>query len=380
MATETPALIGSRIEKPRRKSRGVYEKFPGSNEWWIRYVDSQGRYRREKAGTKGSAIKLYRKRKTEALQGKKLPETLRRATVTFDEIAKDALVYSKANKRSHRDDGYRMKRLTAWFGSRPVNSITPQEIEKALADAAESEKWLPGTVNRHRSLLSLAYRLAVRNGKVGENPVRHVPRKRENNIRTRFLSAEEEGALRTKIRALHPSREPEFDLSLHTGMRRNEQWQLQWQDVNLQAGIITIPQSKHGAMRHVPINSVAEKALGTLGVNRRGSKYVCSGAATREGRDWERWFEECASAAKIPNFRWHDLRHTFASRLAMAGVPLRTLAELLGHKTLAMVMRYAHLAPAHLRDAVERIAATSTDTSTDTAESEPEARMAVCGK
>ncbi len=83
-------------------------------------------------------------------------------------------------------------------------------------------------------------------------------------------------------------------------------------------------------------------------------------------RDWQRWLEECIREAGIPNFRWHDIRHTFASRLAMAGVSLRTLAELLGHMTLAMVMRYAHLAPAHLQDAVEKVAAERTDTTTDT--------------
>ena len=377
MPNEAVALIGSKIQKDRRNPRGVYEKVRGSDEWWIRFVDAQGRYRREKAGTKGAAIKLYRKRKTEALQGKKLPETLRRATVTFGEIAKDALAYSKANKRSHRDDEYRMKRLTDWFGSCAAESITPQEIENMLTDTAELEEWLPGTANRHRSLLSLTYRLAIRNGKVKENPVRHVPRKRENNVRTRFLDAQEEAALRTKIRALHPARELEFDLALHTGMRRNEQWQLRWQDVNLQAGIITIPQSKHGAMRHVPINSVARRALENLYRDRAGSEFVCKGSNVRQGRDWERWFEECVSEAKILNFRWHDLRHTFASRLALAGVPLRTLAELLGHKTLAMVMRYAHLAPAHLREAVERITGASTDTSTDTEQSEPQKQMAV---
>jgi site-specific recombinase XerD len=365
MANETPVVVAGETKKQRKgHTRGVFERRPG--EWWVCYWDAQGRRRREKAGTWAAARDLYTKRKNEALIGKKLPERLRRATISFEEIAKDALTYSKIHKRSYRDDAYRMKHLQDWFGSRSAESITPQEIEQALTDAVASNKWLPATVNRHRSLLSLTYRLAVRNGKVRENPVRHVSRRRENNIRTRFLDAQEESKLRAKIRALYPAREPEFDLALHTGMRRNEQWQLLWQDVNLMAGLITITQSKHGFARHIPINSVAERALGTLSKKRNGSLYVCAGSEEREGRDWERWFEECVCEAKISDFRWHDLRHTFASRLAMAGVSLRTLAELLGHKTLVMVMRYAHLAPAHLRDAVERIAESPTATTTAT--------------
>jgi|SRR5690242_4156439 len=118
----------------------------------------------------------------------------------------------------------------------------------------------------------------------------------------------------------------------------------------------------------------------TLACAGSNSPYVCAGSDQREGRDWEWWFEECLRGAKIADFRWHDLRHTFASRLAMAGGLLRTLAELLGHKTLAMVMRYAHLAPAHLHDAVERTAVSSTDTSTDTEHSEPKVQIAGCSK
>lgn len=312
MATNFLAVNGSQSARTRRNPRGVFEKHPGTGEWWICYWDAKGRKRREKAGTKGNAIDLYRKRKNEALQGKKLPEKLRRAAVAFAGIAKDALVYSETHKRSYRDDKYRMKQLVDWFGSRAAESITPQDIEQALTDAAELNNWLPGTVNRHRSLLSMTYRLALRNGKVRENPVRHVARRRENNVRTRFLEREEETALRAKIRVLYPAREPEFDMALHTGMRRNEQWQLRWQDVNLRAGMITIPQSKHGAARHVPINSVAQKALQTLSKTRSGCQYVCAGSDQREGRDWERWFEECMGEAKITDFRWHDLRHTFA--------------------------------------------------------------------
>ena len=103
---EAPAAKRTRERNP--KARGVFEKVPGSGVYWIRYTDAQGRYRREKAGTKGVAIDLYRKRKMEALTGKKLPEKLRRATVTFADIAKDALAYSKQHKRDYRHDAGRM--------------------------------------------------------------------------------------------------------------------------------------------------------------------------------------------------------------------------------------------------------------------------------
>src|SRR5216684_3933743 len=100
METETLAIAAQRRErKSRRKERGVFEKLPGSGIWWIRYADSMGRIRREKAGTKSSALTLYRKRKTESLQGKKLPENLRSPMVSFAELARETLAYSKAHKR-----------------------------------------------------------------------------------------------------------------------------------------------------------------------------------------------------------------------------------------------------------------------------------------
>src|SRR5208283_4357757 len=112
MQTNILSLMDAKSEtKLRRNPRGVFEKVPGSGEWWIRYNDSNGRYRREKAGSKSVAIKLVDKRRTEALQGKKLPETLRRPTISFAAIAEDALAYSKANKLSYRHDAGRMETL-----------------------------------------------------------------------------------------------------------------------------------------------------------------------------------------------------------------------------------------------------------------------------
>src|SRR3972149_7621767 len=101
--------------KEAKKVRGIYEKAPGSGVWWIRYSDATGRIRREKAGLKQTAETLYRKRKTEVLQGKKLPEA-RRRVVGFGELIDDTLVYSQAHKRSYKDDKWRFEKLRKHFG------------------------------------------------------------------------------------------------------------------------------------------------------------------------------------------------------------------------------------------------------------------------
>src|SRR6266404_9308992 len=308
------------------------------------------------------AIDLYRKRKVEALEGKKLPERLRRATVTFAEIARDALTYSKVHKAdtSYRCDAGRMEVLLGWFREYPAEAITAQDIERQF----QKQEWAPATPNRYRALLSLTYRLAIRNGKVKENPARLVPHRLEDNARIRFLSGDEETALRKAIEGECSKRMPEFDLALNTGLRLSEQYGLLWENVSLLRRTLTIPRSKNGTMRHVPLNQAAVRALETLCKLYPTSELVCGGA-----REPRRWFEPVLKNAKVANFSWHCLRHTFASRLVMAGVDIRTVQELLGHKTIGMTVRYSHLAPKHTLAAVERLdtpTETPTDTTTDT--------------
>ena len=360
MNTDPVIQLQSRVQKGREsaKVRGVYEREPGV--YYIRYVDGQGRYHREKAGTKGAAIDLYTKRKFEALVGKKLPEKLRRPTITFAEIAKDALAFSKANKLSYRHDSGRMETLLGWFREYPAESISAQDIERRF----EKERWSPATANRYRALLSLTYRLAIRNGKVKENPARMVQHRLENNARLRFLSAEEEPTLRAAIAAACPEQLVALELALNTGLRLSEQYGLRWQDVSLARRTLTIQRSKNGAARHVPLNQAAIRALEVLQSRANGSELVCGGANTPR-----RWFDSVVKVAGLQSFTWHCLRHTFASRLVMAGVDIRTVQELMGHKTIAMTIRYAHLAPKHTLAAVERLDAITeqpTDTTTDT--------------
>ncbi len=350
-----------------RKQRGIYEKVPGSDVWWIRFADSTGRIRREKAGMKSAAVAAYEKRKTQVREGKFFPEKAKRSRqVWFEEIARDALDYSRGNKgrESFRNDRWNMALLSEWFKDRLASEVTPQEIERRLAGLSEAGR-TPATVNRYWALLSLTYSLAVRNKKVSASPVSLVRRRKENNERVRFLSDLEETTLREQICTDFPEREPEFDLALHTGLRRGEQFRLRRQDVDLNLGVITIPRSKHGKKRHVPINDVARSALERL-LSAAPGVYIVPGLEGPRHRDSQRWLEECIDAAKIPDFHWHDLRHTFASRLVMRGVDLRTVQELMGHKTISMTVRYAHPSPAHLLDAVNRLTEGPTDTSTDT--------------
>ena len=294
------------------KQRGIFERLPGSGVFWIRYADATGHIRREKAGTKSTAIKLYHKRKTEVLEGKKLPENLRRINVSFEEISNDALEYSRTTKvrEAYRIDRWHMKTFLSWFRNRGAAEITALDIERNLNELGEEGR-KPATLNRYRTLLGLTFSLAVRNGKVTSNPVRNVKPRKENNERVRFLDEEEEISLRAAIHESHPEHEAEFDLALHTGMRRGEQYGLRWQDVDLKRGIITIPRSKHGEVRHIQINSVARSALQTLREMGNGLGYVCPRFDGPQSRDARGWFKQALTKAKLQNFRWHDLRHSF---------------------------------------------------------------------
>ena len=158
------------------------------------------------------------------------------------------------------------------------------------------------------------------------------------------------------VRGRWPHREAEILVALHSGMRRSEQYTtaqvpdggLRWVHINFRAGVIRLPRSKSGKPREIPMNSVLSETLGRI-PSRIDSQLVF------EGTDPAKWFREVLEDAGIKDFRWHDLRHTFASRLAMAGVPIRHIADLMGHSEIQTTMRYAHLQPGHLADAVERL-------------------------
>ena len=156
-------------------------------------------------------------------------------------------------------------------------------------------------------------------------------------------------------------------VSIHTGLRWSEQINLRWQDVDLLTDFITVPRSKHGRSRKVPINSTVRSVLLDLGSSRQRPNDRSELIFRIRPREAKVFFPKAAQRASaalraagkdVPHldaYVWHSNRHTFASRLAMAGVDILTIKEVGGWKTLAMVQRYAHLAPGHLHAAVERL-------------------------
>jgi site-specific recombinase XerD len=341
----------------KQKMRGVFERPRGSGIFWINYYDSEGRRHREKIGRESVAVEAYLQRRMELKEGKFVaPRT--GEGITFKEIAEERTALKTANLSllSLRADKYRLRGLVKILGSSPVRSLTAQKVEDALNQIAAERGIAGSTLNRYRTLASSIFTVAVRNKHIPSNPVAGVTVRPEPSGRVRFLTDQEEKKLRRAIRADFPERVAEFDLALSTGMRRAEEFNLTWSGVDLERkNLLVMGKGSRGRgpkRRFVPINELAGKSLRALYKISNGSPYVCPRKKREGQRDFSKWFEETVKRAGIPDLHWHDLRHTFASRLVMGGVDIRTVGELLGHASIQTTMRYAHLSQEHRHAAV----------------------------
>lgn len=344
----------------KQKMRGVFERPPGSGIWWINYHDADGVRHREKIGRESVANEAYLQRRMELKEGKFVAPRSG-AGATFAEIAAERTALKTANLSplSLRADKYRLRGLVKILGTVPVRALTPHKLEDALNQIAAERGVAGSTLNRYRTLLSSIFTVAVRNKRMLANPIAEVTLRPEPSGRVRFLSDKEEKSLRKQIRSSFAERVAEFDLALSTGMRRAEQFNLTWAGVDLeQKNLMVMGKGSRGRgpkRRFVPINDRARKALLALYKISNGSPFVCPRKKREGQRDFSKWFEETVKQAGIPELTWHDLRHTFASRLVMGGVDIRTVGELLGHASIQTTMRYAHLSQEHRHAAVETL-------------------------
>jgi site-specific recombinase XerD len=323
--------------------RGLWEREP--DVWWIRYRDADGKLHREKVGRKSAARSVLNKRREDRRVGTKLPDNIRYEGVRFSELADAIEVYAERHHRDSRNVKSRLVRIRPDFDGRVADSIKPDEIDQWLTENTST----PATSNRYRALFSLMFREALRNGKVKSNPARLVRQKHEDNAVIRWLTDEEDRALRDAIKKHHAAHMPELDIAVGTGMRLSEQFGLTWGQVDFVRREVRLPRTKNGAGRSIPMNVNVQSAFTQLKQRVRAAKKTDNVFAEFPRRWWEDALHKCG----VSDFRWHDLRHTFCSRLAMNGVNLKVIQSLAGHKTIAMTARYAHLDDRALRSAVD---------------------------
>jgi len=214
-------------------------------------------------------------------------------------------------------------------------------------------------VNRYMSALSSTISTAVREWEwMEDNPLRKISKLKEPRGRVRYLTNEERESLLTACKESHNTDlYLTVILAISTGGRRAEIWGLRWKCVDLKNGFITFEETKNDEPRSVPLAGHAfELMMERSKVPRIDTDLVFPSPKNPQNRfDFRRPFQIALKTAQIEDFRWHDLRHCAASYLVMAGVDMRTVAEILGHKTLQMTQRYTHLSPEHLKDAVAKM-------------------------
>lgn len=271
--------------------------------------------------------------------------------VPFVKLCTEYLQFSSTNKtvETHRRDIVIIKNLMKTFKKKLITEITTHDLEIYKNKRIGEVK--PATVNREVACLKNMFNKAVQWGHLIENPVQTVRLLKEPPGRVRYLNGSEIERLLS-----HCAQHIRYIVivALNTGMRKGEILNLKWQDIDMQNRMIIIKRTKNNEMRMIPINNILHNALNSNDL-RSNSQYVFANKNGEKFGDIKTGFRAALRRAGITDFRFHDLRHTFASRLVMAGVDIRTVQTLMGHKDIKMTMRYSHLSNDHIKEAVGRL-------------------------
>jgi integrase len=323
---------------------GLYLK---NGNWFIDYR-VQGRRKREKIGpSKALAETILKKRKVEIAENKYL-DIRREHKIKFEELAQLYLdLHAKPNKKSCHSDEDLIKTLGKHFAGKYLYEITPMAVEQFKADRAKEVS--PATVNRALACLKCMFNKAIEWGKASDNPVKKVKLFKENNKRLRYLEKEEIVKLLAHCRGYL---RPIVIVALNTGMRKGEILGLKWHDIDFRHNIIYLLNTKNGEKREIPMNEQVRVALIKVRKHPESPYIFCNKDGNPFGDIKKSWLT-ALNKSGILQFRFHDLRHTFASHLVMSGVDLNTVRELMGHKSLEMTLRYSHLSPDHKKRAVD---------------------------
>ncbi len=340
--------------------------------WCIEYRPN-GKPRRETVGkvgvvTKTIARELLKKRELQVKLGQW--DMIEAKIPTLSEFAPEYLSYVRdiIAKRSWARDELSLTHLNSFCGDHNLSAITPRDIQdyqgKRLKDGAK-----PATVKRELACFKHLFNVAKQRTKFfGDNPVSKVKFLEENNQIERVLTIEEEERL---IANSAPHLKPIIQTAIHTGMRKNEILSLKWNNVDLENNVLTIEASntKSKKLKRIPINSKLRRILLEQKLKTGFGLYIFlnpDGKPYQRCDSLKRCFGGACRRAGIKGLRFHDLRHTAATRMVEKGANIVSVSRILGHSSLNTTMRYAHPDDS-LREAAEKLAnfSSTTDQFTD---------------
>ena len=301
---------------------------------------------------------------------KKAEEAARKNRIKLKDFKDEYLAYYERqwSPGSYRRTKYLVANLVEHFGEEYLDEIIPLEAERYKKKRREAEK-SQATVNREINCLSNIFEVAMTFGKASLNPMKKVKRFTEDNEKMWPLTDAEENRLLAVCEATNEKKGRDYlrdlvEVALYSGMRQGEIFCMKKEHVNFRHEFVHIPKTKTHKSRKIPMNDTLRAALKRAMKRSGESEYVFTGEDGGRLRNLKKGFWQAVSDAglirkgpggKSERFRFHDLRHTFGTRLGMNGYDLKTIMEIMGHKTTKVAMRCQHPAPDHKLSVVKTL-------------------------
>lgn len=324
--------------------------------WWMDFRFQGARIRRStETSDKRLAAAILAKVTTQIIEGKFF-DRVEEQDHTFREMMERYLTERSILKapKSRVRDGSALKHLLPVLGEKLLVEVTPKSLA-GYRTQRRAEGAATATINKELQLVRHAFNLAMREWEWCRiNPMHRVALEPAHNKVDRWLTDHEE----VRLFAASPAWLQEIMVfALNTGMRQAEILSLQWQDVDFCRGTLVVMKSKNHERRTIPLNNVVYDLLlrKRADAEKNGSVFVTGQGNDLKARYLVRTFTKVRNQAGLTDFRFHDLRHTFASRLVQKGIDLYRVQLLLGHKTGTMTQRYAHHCADSLRDGVKAL-------------------------
>lgn len=312
----------------------------GNNKWYYRFqLNGKEYYRACKGATNKKEADMYEAIvKSELMKGN-LGILENKKKTSLKEGLDIYLHYSEVNKRSYKSDLSLVKRISLFFGNPDLVDIVPTSIDAFKQYLQVEFELKNSSINRHLEALSKMFNLCIADGLLDKNPMETISKMKEENYKIRVLTKDEETAL---FIVLDERLKPIVICALKTGMRKGEILTLKWLNIDFKNNYIELLHTKSGKKRKIPMSKTLRKIL--LEIKETStSEYVFVNPKTNKPyTDIKKAFRTALNKADIKDFVFHDLRHTFATRLIEKGVDIVVVKELLGHADISTTMIYTH--------------------------------------